>query len=142
MTDLELQKGAVLRSGKAIDSGSQKPLNPDDPMQMQADFVAGDQRVMLQCLIEEFAHMGWDAKQITRMFENPFFLAAHGLRKRFGRETVGECIRQTLQRCGVFRCAMSEPEATHKSLTRKSQFVSAPVRGDDSRRAKSKPVTL
>ncbi len=103
-------------------------------MQMRADFVAGDQRVMLQCLIEVFAHMGWDENQIARMFENPFFLASHGLTKRFGRAAVRECIRQTLQRCGVFRCVMNESKST-----RKSQFVSVPVSGDDSRRAKSKP---
>jgi hypothetical protein len=83
-------------------------------MQVRGDSVPGDQQVMLQCLIEEFARMGWDAKQIARMFENPFFLASYGLTKRLGREVVHECIEQTLQRCGVLRCAISEPEPTHK----------------------------
>lgn len=84
-------------------SGLQKPAEADDPMQMQADCVAGDQRVMMQCLIEEFAHMGWDAAKIERMFDNPAFLASHGLRKRFGRAAVRECIDQVLQQCGVFQ---------------------------------------
>lgn len=120
-----------------IGPGSAKPPEADDPMQIRAEWVTGDQRVMLECLIEEFAHMGWEENQIAQMFENPFFLAAHGLRKRFGREAIRECIRQTLQRCGVFRVVMSEL----KSI-RKSQFVPVPVSRDDSRRAKSKPVTL
>ncbi len=118
MIDLELQKGAVLTSERAIDSGSQKPPEPDDPMQIRAEWVTGDQRVMLECLIEEFAHMGWDENRIAQMFENPFFLAAHGLRKRFGREAIRECIRQTLRRCGVMHCAISESKPTQRS-----QFV-------------------
>ncbi|MCR4300074.1 MAG: hypothetical protein NUV51_00505 [Sulfuricaulis sp.] len=81
-------------------------------MQMQAESVAGDQRVMLQCLIEEFARMGWNANQIARLFENPFFLASHGLAKQLGREAVHECIEQTLQRCGVFHFKVSEAQPT------------------------------
>jgi hypothetical protein len=124
------QKHAV-----AIGPGSTKPPEPDDPMQIRAEWMTGDQRVMLECLIEEFAHMGWDENQIAQMFENPFFLAAHGLRKRFGRKAVRKCIRQTLQRCGVFRCAISKSKPTQKS-----QLVPVPVCEDYSRRAKSKPV--
>lgn len=95
-------------------SGSQKPTKADDPLQMQADCVAGDQRVMMSCLIEEFAHMGWDATQIERMFENPFFLASHGLKKHFGSEVVRECIEQALPRCGVFKITVSTPPQSIK----------------------------
>lgn len=89
-------------------SGSAKPAAPDDPMQVRGNSVPGDQQVMLQCLIEEFARMGWDANQIGLLFENKFFLAAHSLAERLGRKAVRECIEQTLQRCGVFRFEMSE----------------------------------
>ena len=92
----------------AVGSGSAKPPEPDDPMHMQAESVVGDQHVMLECVIEEFARMGWDANQIARLFENPFFLASHGLAKQLGPEAVHECIEQTLQRCGVFRIKISE----------------------------------
>ncbi len=101
-----------------IAPGSTKPSEADDPMQIRAEWVTGNQRVMLECLIEEFARMGWEENQIAQMFENPFFLAAHGLRKRFGRETVHECIEQTLQRCGVMHCTISESKPTQRS-----QFV-------------------
>lgn len=88
-------------------------------MQMHAESASGDQRLMLECLIEEFARMGWDGDQIARMFETPFFLASHGLEKRFGREAVRGCIAQTLQRCGVFRVEMSEskPVQTFRGVT-------------------------
>lgn len=77
-------------------------------MRMEAELVTGDPQVMLDCLIEEFARLGWDANRIARMFENPFFLASHGLAKRFGQGAVRERIQQTLQRCGVFRFEITE----------------------------------
>jgi hypothetical protein len=92
----------------AVGTGSPKPPEPDDPMHMQAESVVGDQQVMLECLIEEFARMGWDANQIARLFENPFFLASYGLAKRLGREEVDKCIKRTIERCGVFRIKISE----------------------------------
>ena len=104
-------------------------------MHMQAASVTGDQRVMLECLIEEFARMGWDEHQIARLFENPFFLASHGLAKQFGRQTVRTCIAQTLQRCGVFRVAMSESKPA-----RTSQVVTLATSGDRVLPVKSKPL--
>ncbi len=94
----------------AVDTGfgPAKPAAADDPMQVRGDSVPGDQQVMLQCLIEEFARMGWNANQIRLLFENKFFLASHGLAERLGQEAVRECIEQTLQRCGVFHFEMSE----------------------------------
>ncbi len=71
-------------------------------MRMEAELVTGDPQVMLDCLIEEFARMGWDANRIELIFENPFFLASHSLAKRFGHEAIRERIEQTLERCGVF----------------------------------------
>ncbi|MEE9510808.1 MAG: hypothetical protein V3V79_01725 [Gammaproteobacteria bacterium] len=131
------QKGPV-----EIGSGSAKPCKPDDPMQLKGDLVAGDQRVMLECLIEEFARMGWNGRQIARLFEKPFFLASHSLAKRFGRQAVHECIEQTLERCGVFRVEMSETKPNPEPI-RRSQFITISACGDDSPYAKKKgDVTL
>ncbi len=94
--------------------GPAKPAAADDPMQVRGDSVPGDQQVMLQCLIEEFARMGWNAHQIGLLFENKFFLASHGLAERLGQEAVRECIEQTLQRCGVFHFEMSESTANQE----------------------------
>ena len=78
-------------------------------MEVKAAVIAGDERLMMECLIEEFAHLGWSAKKIARMFDEPFFLAAHGLGKRFGRQAVLDCIEHTLARCGIFHFKMKEP---------------------------------
>ena len=76
---------------------------PDDPMQLRPRLVEGNPEAMLEGLIEEYARLGWDANQIARIFEDPFFVATHGLARRFGGEAIRCRIEQTLQRCGVFR---------------------------------------
>jgi hypothetical protein len=120
MTDLKTKK---LDQRDAVATAPEsKSSDPDDPMEIKAAVIAGDERLMMECLIEEFAHLGWDARKIARMFDEPRFLAAHGLEKRFGRQVVLDCIEHTLARCGVFRFEMK------KSSTRTSA-TSTPARG-------------
>ena len=118
-----------LKNAVDTGSGSPKPAAPDDPMQVRGDSVPGDQQVMLQCLIEEFARMGWNANQIGLLFENKFFLASHGLAERIGQKAVRQCIEQTLQRCGIFRFAMSE-----SGPNQEPRVCTIPVGGDHSPR--------
>ena len=98
-----------------------KQLEPDDPMEMKAAVISGDERLMMECLIEEFAHLGWGAKKISRIFSEPFFLASHGLEKRFGEQAVLECIEHTLARCGVFHFEMEEPSAGNRESPTKEK---------------------
>ncbi len=106
MTDLKATKPDQ-RDAVAIAPES-KPLDPDDPMEIKAAVIAGDERLMMECLIEEFAHLGWSAKKIAGMFDQPCFLATHGLEQRFGRQAVVDCIEHTLARCGVFHFEMKK----------------------------------
>jgi hypothetical protein len=106
MTDLKTKKPD--QRDAVATAPESKPLDPDDPMEIKAAVIAGDERLMMECLIEEFAHLGWDARKIARMFGEPCFLASHGLEKRFGRQAVLECIEHTLARCGVFHFEMKK----------------------------------
>jgi hypothetical protein len=110
----QIETEAVDPASHSASHNQPKALAPDDPMEIKADSVAGDERLMMECLIEEFAHLGWSAKKIARMFDQPFFLAAHGLEKRFGRQMVLDCIEHTLARCGVFHFEVEEPSAVNK----------------------------
>jgi len=105
-----------------------KPLSADDPMEIKAAIIAGDERLMMECLIEEFAHLGWGAKKIAKMFDKPFFLASHGLEKHFGRQAVHECIEHTLARCGVFHVEMKESSAQNKKSSTRNKATSTPGR--------------
>ena len=80
-----------------------RPLEPDDPMEMMAADATGDPLVMLDGIVEEYARMGWGREQIAELFDSPFFQATHGLRKLLGKEEIERRIEATLKRCGVFR---------------------------------------
>ncbi len=103
-SDERADTGANLRAGPAF----LKTPQPGDPLEMGVEMVEGDPSVMLTCLIEEYARMGWDAGRIARIFDNPFFLASHGLAERFGRDAIHASIEQTLRRCGVYHFEIIE----------------------------------
>src|SRR5262245_19305051 len=56
-----------------------RPVEPDDPLTLHATTVAGDPELMLHCLVQEYAWMGWDAEQILSLFRDPFYPVLHGL---------------------------------------------------------------
>jgi hypothetical protein len=84
-----------------------RPAEPEDPFQMFASGVSGDPALMLDCLIEEYARMGLGADEILALFEQPRFLATHGLFGLFGAEATRARVRDVLARCGVLRVRAS-----------------------------------
>ena len=80
-----------------------RPAEPADPFQMMAGGVEGDPLLMLDCIVEEYSRMGADEEEILRLFDNPEFLATHGLRGLFGAEATSDRVRTVLSRCGVLR---------------------------------------
>ena len=84
-----------------------RPAEPADPFQLFAGGVAGDPLLMLDCLVEEYSRMGLDAGEIERLFDDPLFLATHGLRSLFGAGATRERVRHVLARCGVLRVSAS-----------------------------------
>jgi hypothetical protein len=80
-----------------------RAAEPADPFQMMAGGVEGDPQLMLDCLVEEYSRMGAGEEEILRLFDDPEFLATHGLRGLFGAEATRARVRQVLSRCGVLR---------------------------------------
>lgn len=109
-----------------------KPAEPDDPMRLRAELVEGNPQVMLEGLIEEYARMGWDAGQIARIFEDPFFGVTHALASRLGGEAIRDCIEETLQRCGVFHfdTTLVRPTADLLSGTNKAKHRPETLTGE------------
>jgi hypothetical protein len=87
-----------------------RPLEPDDPMEMMATAVTGDPLIMLDSIVEEYARMGWGRDQITELFDSPFFQATHGLKKLLGKDEIERRIEATLKRCGVLRVRSSHQD--------------------------------
>jgi len=84
-----------------------RPAEPEDPFKMFAGGVEGDPGLMLDCLVEEYSRMGYDADDLIALFDNPEFLATHGLRNLFGPEETRERVQAVLARCGVLRVTVT-----------------------------------
>lgn len=81
----------------------ERPAEPADPFQMMAGGVEGDPLLMLDCIVEEYSRMGLEEEDVVRLFDDPVFLATHGLRGLFGVEATRRRVREVLSRCGILR---------------------------------------
>ncbi len=72
-------------------------------MELVATPVQGDPEVMLQCIVQEFAWMGWDADQLLGLFHSPAYPVLNQLREHYGEAEVRQRIQALLGRSGVFR---------------------------------------
>ena len=75
----------------------------DDPFELYATPVIGDPEVMLRCLVQEYAWMGWNADAIFALFGNPDYPALNGLLQVYGHRAIRSRIDSILTETGVFR---------------------------------------
>jgi hypothetical protein len=90
-----------------------RPVEADDPLTLHATPVAGDPEVMLECLVQEYAWMGWDTEQVLGLFRSPFYPALNALLDHYGEGGVRRRVAAVLGRMGVFRfsgAVRDEPE--------------------------------
>ncbi len=80
-----------------------RPVEADDPLAPCATAVGGDPEVMLECLVQEYAWMGWDVSHILRLFGDPGYPALNGLLDHYGADGVRRRVAAVLARMGVFR---------------------------------------
>jgi hypothetical protein len=92
-----------------------RAVEPDDPLTLYANEVMGDPEVMLQCLVQDYAWMGWGEELILGLFQNPFYPALNQLWRTFGEAGVRTRVAALLRQTGVYRfegtvCEGPEPE--------------------------------
>jgi hypothetical protein len=80
-----------------------REVESDDPMEIVATPVAGDVDMMLECIVQEFAWMGWDEEQMWRLFCSADYPALAGLREALGDDELRCRLRTVLTRQGAFR---------------------------------------
>jgi hypothetical protein len=80
-----------------------RPVESEDPMELVATPAPGDPGVMLECIVQEFAGMGWDAAQLLALFRSPAYPVLNQLLAYYGEEAVSAKVRELLGRWGVFR---------------------------------------
>ena len=80
-----------------------RPVEAEDPLSLHASVLAGDPEKMLQCLVEEYAWMGWSSEQILELFQNPFYPVLHELGQWFGKDELRRRLADLMQQSGVFQ---------------------------------------
>ncbi|MFQ5666110.1 MAG: hypothetical protein ACE5I7_06715 [Candidatus Binatia bacterium] len=66
-----------------------KPYEDDDPMELVAVAVPeGTSDAMAECVVEEFAWLGYDAEHLLDLFRNPFYAGAHRIYRERGEAYV------------------------------------------------------
>jgi len=80
-----------------------RAVEADDPLELVAEPLPGDPDVMLACVVQEFAWMGWGTDQILGLFQSPDYPALNQLLARFGAAAVRRRVGEVLGRSGVFR---------------------------------------
>jgi hypothetical protein len=92
-----------------------RPIEADDPFTLNATAVGGDPEVMLECLVQEYAWMGYEPKQVLGLFRDPDYPALNALRHYFSEDGLRSRVQVVLDRMGVFRVSgtvLDEPEPT------------------------------
>jgi hypothetical protein len=72
-------------------------------MELVATPVTGDVNVMLECIVQEFAWMGWDEEKMMDLFYSSDYPVLIQLRESFGDHEVRRQMRNILARQGTFR---------------------------------------
>ncbi len=79
-----------------------RAVEAEDPMTLNATAVTGDPEVMLRCVVQEYAWMGWDAAEIFALFRDPGYPVLNALLDCYGEEGLRERVWATLGQTGVF----------------------------------------
>lgn len=98
----------------------------DDPLELMAEPVPGDPLVMLECILQEFAWMGYSAAQLLALFHHPGYPVLCQLREHFGDEAIACHVNELVARWGVlrFRETIAEPdEPEQDDLVQLGDFV-------------------
>ena len=94
----------------AVDDFVIKQPEQDDPMELRGVQCDGDPGYMIDCLVEEYARMGWPAEKTLQLFESPFYPVLHRMLAVSGKEAIRRRIERVTARCGVFRTRTIETD--------------------------------
>jgi hypothetical protein len=78
-------------------------VEADDPMELMANQAPGDPDVMFDCIVQEYAWMGWDADQLFQLFHDPDYPVLNQLRELFGEAELRRRLDRAVTGAGVFR---------------------------------------
>lgn len=89
-----------------------RAVEADDPLELVATPVQGDPDVMLDCLVHEYALMGWNADQLLNLFRSPGYPLLNQLHAHLGDVEIRRRIESRVGSFGILsvRESFAEPE--------------------------------
>jgi hypothetical protein len=89
-----------------------RPAEVEDPLELVAQPVSGDPRVMLEGILQEFIWMGWQEAELLRLFHDPAYPMLNELCQYYGPDEIQRQIASLLARSGVLRFheTIAEPD--------------------------------
>jgi hypothetical protein len=87
-----------------------REMEADDPLELTGQPAPGDPEVMLTCIVQEFAGVGWDREQLLSLFHDPDYPVLNQLLKLFGEDEIDRRLRAIVGDVGVFRVRESIAE--------------------------------
>lgn len=95
-----------------------RPAEAEDPYELVAQPVAGDPDVMLECILQEYAWMGWTGEQLLSLFRNPGYPVLVELHRHFGEEAIRARVAALAAQWGTlrFRETLVEPEDEESAM--------------------------
>lgn len=86
--------------------GRNKEPEPDDPVELvMTPLPGGDPKIMVTCLIEEYARMGMGEVEIRELFRQPIY-QTHALYREQGEAWIHDLIRRVLARTARIRVSV------------------------------------
>jgi hypothetical protein len=110
-----------------------RPAEAEDPLLMEGRCVAGDPDLMLRCVVQEYAGLGWGAEQVLGLFADPDYPALGELQCRYGSAGLRERVEGLLRpaRLPTFRVSVWEAPESGPEPEAIELGVLAPGRGGD-----------
>jgi len=90
-----------------------KDPDPSDPNVLVGVMLPAEKETMQDmayAFAEEFALLGYDSEGLFRVFQNPFYAAAHQAYRALGEESVRKIIAECLAAWGGIRFTISDSE--------------------------------
>lgn len=91
-------------------------MEAEDPLSLHAISLEGDTELMLHCVVQEYAWMGWGSEEILSLFRDPFYPALRELWDRYGEVILRERIADLIQETGIFHFQVAIREEPSEKL--------------------------
>jgi hypothetical protein len=95
-------------------------VEPEDPMELVATPAAGDPNDMLECLVQEYALMGWGLEELQNLFDDPAYPVLNELRAYYGYAELERRLLACFPPCGQLQfrenVVEEEPEEREPEL--------------------------